>query len=63
MNFAGVLKHGLFLLAPLLDELLTAGREGMGTAVELEFAVALGGDDQPTEMAVVQLWPLMAQEG
>ena len=63
MNFAGVLKHDVFPLAPLLDELLTAGREGMGTAVELEFAVVLGADDQPAEMAVVQLRPLMAQEG
>ena len=63
VTFAGVLKHDVFPLAPLLDELLTAGREGMGTAVELEFAVVLGADDQPSEMAVVQLRPLMAQEG
>lgn len=63
VTFAGVLKHGVFPLAPLLDELLAAGEEGMGTAVEMEFAVVLGGDGRPAEMAVVQLRPLMAQEG
>jgi CheY-like chemotaxis protein len=63
VNFAGVLKHGLFPLAPLLDELLAVGREGMGTAVEMEFAAVLAADGQPAEMAVLQLRPLMAQEG
>jgi hypothetical protein len=62
VTFAGVLKHGVFPLGPLLDELLAAGEEGMGTAVEMEFAVVLGSDGGSAEMAVLQLRPLMAQE-
>jgi hypothetical protein len=65
VNFAGVLKHGLFPLAPLLDGLLALGREGMGTPVEMEFAAVLGDrrTDRPAEMAVVQLRPLVASGG
>ncbi len=61
VNFSGILKHGRFPLAPLLCDLLEIGEEGMGTAVEMEFAVSLGnGSDRP-EMAVLQLRPLVAQ--
>lgn len=61
VNFAGVLEHGRFPLAPLVAELLKLGREGMGTPVELEFAVLLP-DDGPAEMSVLQLRPLVAGE-
>lgn len=43
VTFAPILKHGVFPLAELLDRLLTIGREGTGTEVEIEFAVSLGG--------------------
>jgi hypothetical protein len=43
VTFAPILKHGVFPLAELLDRLLAIGREGTGTEVEIEFAVALGG--------------------
>lgn len=61
VNFAGVLKHGRFPLAPLLDELLEIGREGMGTPVEMEFAALLEEGDRPAELSVLQLRPLVAQ--
>ncbi|MEM7049776.1 MAG: PEP/pyruvate-binding domain-containing protein [Acidobacteriota bacterium] len=57
VNFAGVLKHDVFPLAPLLAELLELGREGMGTEVELEFAAVLG---EPKELSVLQLRPLLS---
>jgi DNA-binding NarL/FixJ family response regulator len=63
VNFAGVLKHGLFPLAPLLDELLTLGGEGMATPVELEFAALLERGEEQAEMAVVQLRPLTPHGG
>ncbi|MDY7096240.1 MAG: PEP/pyruvate-binding domain-containing protein [Acidobacteriota bacterium] len=59
VTFAGVLKHGRFPLAPLLQDLLELWREGMGTEVEMEFAVSLGDDGQPAEMAILQLRPLV----
>ena len=61
VNFAGVLKHGRFPLAPLLCDLLDQVREGMGTPAEMEFAVTLGDGDERSEMAVLQLRPLMAR--
>lgn len=67
VNFAGVLKHGRFPLAELLRDLLALGRQGMGTPLEMEFAVTLpeGGPDAdggaPAEMAILQLRPLSAR--
>jgi hypothetical protein len=58
VNFAGVLKHGRFPLAPLLCDLLDLGEDGMGTSVEMEFAAALHPEEPKPEMAVVQLRPL-----
>ena len=63
VNFSGVLKHGRFPLAPLLRDLLEIGAEGMGTAVEMEFAVSLGDGSGPPEMAVLQMRPLVTQGG
>lgn len=65
VNFAGVLKHRRFPLAPLLAELLAIGREGMGTPVEIEFAVLLAakddGRDARAELSMLQLRPLVAE--
>ncbi len=60
VNFAGVLKHGCFPLAPLLVQLLEIAQQGMGTPVEIEFAIQLGHDGEPDQMAVLQLRPLAA---
>ncbi len=61
VNFAPVLKYDRYPLAPLLEALLEFGREGMGTAAEMEFACRVRGDDGRPEMAVLQLRPLVAE--
>ncbi|MEZ4362486.1 MAG: PEP/pyruvate-binding domain-containing protein [Kofleriaceae bacterium] len=59
VTFASVLKYDLFPLPTLLDRLLAIGRWGMGTAVEIEFAVDL----KKRELAFLQLRPLaLSQE-
>ncbi len=68
VNFAGVLKHGRFPLAPLLTDLLAMGQEGMGMPIEMEFAVTLPADknaetSSPPEIALLQLRPLVTQSG
>lgn len=60
VNFAGVLKHDRFPLAPLLAEVLELGKAGMGTPCELEFAVTVGEPD--SELALLQLRPLPSHE-
>lgn len=54
VSFASILKHNSFPLAMLLDGLLDIGKWGMGTQVEIEFAVELGR----RELALLQLRPL-----
>jgi CheY-like chemotaxis protein len=41
VSFAGVLKHDVFPLAPLLDQLTDIGEDAFGRPVEIEFAVRL----------------------
>ena len=67
VNFAGVLKHGRFPLAPLLADVLELGETGMGTPLELEFAATVGepgaggeGESRRSELALLQLRPLVA---
>jgi len=59
VNFAGVLKYDRFPLAPLLTDLLDMCEQGMGSSVEIEFAVALDRNGNPAEIAVLELRPLM----
>jgi len=40
VTFAPVLKHGLFPLAPILEELSTIGEKALGRPVEIEFCRA-----------------------
>jgi len=61
VNFAGVLKHGVFPLASLLEELLELGQEGMCTPVEMEFAGVIPSEVEQGEMSVLQLRPLVSQ--
>jgi hypothetical protein len=62
VNFAGILKHGDFPMAPLLVELLKMGEKSMATPVEMEFAAALDPEgEKPPELAVLQLRPLVAE--
>jgi len=59
VTFAPVLKLGLFPLAEILQSLMEIGEEGMGTAVEIEFAVTLArSPGEHHEFAVLQLRPM-----
>jgi CheY-like chemotaxis protein len=59
VTFAPILKHDLFPLAPILETLMRAGEDGMGTPVEIEFAVSLAPPPgRPCEFGFVQLRPL-----
>ncbi len=41
VSFAPILKHGVFPLAPILEQLLRLGEDALGQPVEIEFAVRL----------------------
>ena len=60
VNFAGVLKYDRFPLAPLLVDLLALCEKGMGSPVEIEFAVALDRNGKAAEFALLELRPLVA---
>jgi CheY-like chemotaxis protein len=65
VSFAPILKHGLFPLPQILDQVMTIGEDAMGRPVEIEFAVRLPrklGED--TEFGFLQMRPLvMSREG
>ena len=61
VNFAQVLKFGRFPLAAILDDLLTVFKNGLGTEVEMEFAVSLNEGGERPELAVLQVRPLVAR--
>jgi hypothetical protein len=54
VTFAPILKHRTFPLAELVDQLLALGQWGIGSPVEIEFAVDLA----KRELAFLQLRPL-----
>ena len=59
VTFAGVLKQGLFPLPELLATLMEASERGMGTPVEIEFAVSLKPSSEGRrEFGFVQMRPL-----
>jgi CheY-like chemotaxis protein len=59
VTFAPILKQGLFPLAEILSLLMDEGERGMGTAVEIEFAVNLSPPaGARREFGFVQLRPL-----
>lgn len=61
VNFSGVLKHGRFPLAAALEEMLEQGRRGMGMPVEMEFAATMTPNQGASELAILQVRPLMAR--
>ncbi|MGC2108705.1 MAG: PEP/pyruvate-binding domain-containing protein [Candidatus Korobacteraceae bacterium] len=65
VSFAAILKHGVFPLAAILDQLMTIGEDAMGQPVEIEFAVRLPQNaNGPAEFGFLQLRPLvMSREG
>ena len=57
--FAPILKQGLFPLPEVLATLMQAGERGMGTPVEIEFAVSLAPPaGRRRELGFVQMRPL-----
>jgi CheY-like chemotaxis protein len=60
VTFAPVLKHGIFPLPEILDLLLDLGSWGMGTPVEIEFAVNLNvTNGNKKEFAMLQMRPMV----
>jgi CheY-like chemotaxis protein len=60
VTFAPILKHGLFPLAPILQELNGIGEKALGRPVEIEFAVRLAGHaEDSAEFGVLQMRPLV----
>ncbi len=60
VTFAPILKHKVFPLPEILDLVLEMGSWGMGTAVEIEFAVNVQvPPGAPKEFAFLQIRPLV----
>lgn len=65
VTFAPVLKHDVFPLAPILEQLSRVGEDALGQPVEVEFAVSLPRDaSSRAEFGFLQIRPLvMSREG
>lgn len=60
VSFAPVLKHQVFPLAPILEQLSAVGEDALGQPVEIEFAVSLPhGRDGLAEFGFLQVRPLV----
>ena len=61
VTFARILKHNVFPLCAILNELFEACRRDVGFAVEIEFAVDLDADpSREPEFYFLQMRPLVA---
>jgi CheY-like chemotaxis protein len=59
VSFAPILKHDVFPLAPILDQLMTLGADALGRPVEIEFAARLARSaEEPSEFGFLQIRPL-----
>jgi len=58
IDFAGILKYGKLPLVNIIRTILAMGRNGMGRAVEIEFAVKMQEKETP-EFHIVQIRPLV----
>ncbi len=59
-TLAPLLKHKLFPLPEILNTILRIGKWGMGSPVEIEFAVNLSlPNNEPKEFAILQMRPLV----
>jgi hypothetical protein len=65
VSFAPVLKHDVFPLAPMLDQLTGIGEDAFGRPVEIEFAVRLPQTSgEPADFGFLQIRPLvLSREG
>jgi hypothetical protein len=60
VTFAPILKHKIFPLPEILELILEMGTWGMGTSVEIEFAVNMNvPPGSPKEFALLQIRPLV----
>lgn len=60
VTFAPILKHNIFPLSEILELILEMGTWGMGTHVEIEFAVNMNVETgMPKEFAMLQIRPLV----
>lgn len=59
LTFAALLKYNLYPLPSVLQELLAAGREGMGCEVEIEFAVDLHENPEKSVFYFLQIRPIV----
>ncbi len=60
ITFSPILKNKIFPLSEILEELLAIGRKGMGTPIEIEFAVNMSvPKGEPKEFGVLQMRPLV----
>ena len=60
VTFSPILKHKVFPLAEILDTLLELGSWGMGTPIEIEFAVnTLVDKGTPKEFSMLQMRPMV----
>lgn len=62
INFANILKYNYIPLARTIEIVLKLGKEAMGTAVEIEYAVDLNKDSQgKATFYILQIKPLVNQ--
>jgi len=62
VNFANILKHNYIPLAKTLEVTLELGKEAMGTAVEIEYAVDLTKDKNgKASFFILQIKPLISK--
>ena len=59
LTFAQILKYSLYPLGEILSELLELGRTGMGSEVEIEFAVQLGETIDQSTFYLLQIRPMV----
>jgi CheY-like chemotaxis protein len=65
VSFAPILKHGVFPLAPILEQLTQIGEDALGRPVEIEFAVCLPRrPEESADFGFLQMRPLvLSREG
>ncbi len=62
VNFANILKYNYIPMAKTIKLLLELGKEAMGTAVEMEYAVDLNRDENgKASFYILQIKPLISQ--
>ncbi len=60
VSFAPILKHEMFPLAPILEQLMKTGEEALGRPVEIEFAVKMPRrEGELAEFGFLQMRPLV----